>query len=94
MAAGSSVAMAPTAATMPGRTRAPMPSMPVAPSTGMTSWTGMTPSTGLAMYPSFASALVSIGCGVGSPWTNASAVNTKATKAFGHDARRLLEHST
>jgi hypothetical protein len=28
-------------------------------------------------------------------WTNALAVNMKATKAFGHDIRpRLLEHST
>ncbi|HEY2331385.1 MAG TPA: hypothetical protein VGH94_05665 [Acidimicrobiales bacterium] len=88
MAAERSVAMAPTtAATMSVRTRVLMPSMPIAP------FTGLTFGAGVAMYPSFAS-LVSIGCGVGSPWTNASAVNTKATKAFGHDARRLLEHST
>ena len=46
-------------------------------------------------YPTSASGLVGIGCGVGSSrWTNALAVNMKATKAFGHGPDRLLEHST
>ena len=53
------------------------------------------PSSLPATYPTFAAGLVTIGCGVGSSrWTNALAVNMKATKAFGHGPARLLEHST
>jgi hypothetical protein len=52
------------------------------------------PST-CATYPTITAGHVSIGRGVGSrQWTNALAVNMKATKAFGHGIRRLLEHST
>jgi hypothetical protein len=52
------------------------------------------PST-CATFPTFAAGLVSIGWGVGShQWTNALAVNMKATKAFGHGIPRPLEHST
>ncbi len=48
-----------------------------------------------ATYPTNAAELAVIGCGVGSSrWTNARAVNMKATKAFGHGPDRLLEHST
>jgi hypothetical protein len=52
-------------------------------------------STAPSMYSTFAGGLVDIGCGVGSSrWTNALAVNMKATMAFGHGPCRLLEHST